>query len=343
MESTRQEFADTFPDAQEVGIAFPVFLVEGIEFSFPRASSLSEELKARDLTVNAQLLDENGELICHPLGMDDLHNKVLRPASDDSFRQDPLRVFRAARFWSQLPEFTPHEDLIAAMKEAAKMGLLASIAPDRIGHEVLKALAGAAPGNFLRLLARADCLNPWFEEFSLAATIPAGPPQYHDSHVLEHTCRVMDSTAGDPIAAWMSLCHDLGKTLTPETKWPRHYGHDQSGEPLAEKLALRLRLSNRHKNAGMKAARWHMLAARYDELRPATRVDLLMDVHLSGVMAPMFALVRADHNVDFLERARRELNAILPIRLAPKDMNQGPKSGEILRNLRAQALAAMCK
>jgi tRNA nucleotidyltransferase (CCA-adding enzyme) len=338
MESTREEFRRAFPDAREVGRAFPVFLVEGLEFSFPRADSLDEELKSRDLTVNAQLLDEDGELICHPQGFDDLAARILRPASGHSLADDPLRVLRAARFFAQMPDFTPHAELIEAMRAVGGSGRLEAISADRVVPEVRKALESPRPGNFLRLLAQADCLLPWFPEFETGQFVPAGPPPYHDSDVLTHTCRIMDKLAGDPLAVWMGLAHDLGKTQTPRERWPRHYGHDQAGVPLAETAALRLRMPNEYKAAGMKAARWHMIAARYGQLRPGTRVDLLMDLHLSGTLVPLFKLVSADHGEDHLKRAREELAAILPVRLAPEDMNHGAASGEKLRMLRAQVL-----
>jgi tRNA nucleotidyltransferase (CCA-adding enzyme) len=338
MESTREAFRRAFPNAREVGRTFPVFLVEELEFSFPRADSLDEELKARDLTVNAQLLDEDGELICHPQGFEDLAARVLRPASAQSLADDPLRVLRAARFAAQLPDFTAHAELIEAMRAVAASGRLGGISADRVVPELRKALESPRPGNFLRLLAESDCLLPWFPEFETGRSVPAGPLPYHDSDMLTHTCRVMDDLAGDPVAVWMGLTHDLGKTLTPKERWPRHFGHDLSGVALAESAALRLRMPNEYKTAGMKAARWHMTAARYGQLRPGTRVDMLMDLHLSGTLAPLFKLVKADHGEDHFERARQELAVILPVRLAPEDMNHGAESGEKLRMLRAQVL-----
>ncbi|WP_281762056.1 tRNA nucleotidyltransferase [Pseudodesulfovibrio nedwellii] len=339
MDATRDEFMKAFPAANEVGLAFPVFILDRTEFSFPRATPLSKELKSRDLTVNAQLLNEDGELICHPKGLKDLHDKILRPASEQAFYTDPLRVFRAARFWAQLPEFTPHDELKETMRAVAKSDQLTSLAPDRIGQEVYKMLAAPAPGNFLRLLSETDCLSPWFDELHNASTIPAGPTPYHDTHVLEHICRTMDSLAGNTTAVWMGLCHDLGKTLTSKEKLPSHHGHDHAGIPLAKTLARRVRLSNRLKTAGIKAAQWHMIAARYDELRSGTKVDLLMDAHLSGVLAPLFELVRVDQDKDFRSHALRNLTTILAVKLRPEDRNLGAKSGEKLRYLRAQTLA----
>lgn len=339
MNTTRDNFIHAFPTAKEVGRAFPVFLIDKTEFSFPRASSIIDELKSRDLTVNAQLLNEDGELICHPKGLDDLHNRILRPASRQSFVNDPLRVFRAARFWSKFPDFTPHDELIDAMHSIAAKGLLGSISPDRIGMETRKALNTPAPGNYIRLLARTGCLSPWFEEFKESLNIPAGPLPYHDTNVLEHTCRVMDSLAGNEINVWMGLCHDIGKTLTLQEKFPHHHGHDNIGIASAESLSQRIRLPNTHVVAGGKASKWHMTAARYMDLRPGTKVDLLMDAHLSGTLISLFKLVQADQDANFLTRVERDLARILHVKLAKEEMNLGAQSGNRLRQLRAQVLA----
>lgn len=338
MDATKQEFKDAFPGAHEVGRAFPVFLLDGLEFSFPRATSITDELKARDLTVNALLLDEEGELACHPLGLHDLHNKILRPASRQSFIDDPLRVFRAARFWAKLPDFTPHDELIETMRYIAEQGLLKTLAPDRIGQETVKALNTPAPGNYLRLLAQADCLSPWFAEFKDSMNIPAGPLPYHDTSVIEHTCRVMDALAGDEYSVWMGLCHDLGKTRTPAHVLPKHHGHDKVGVQMADVLSKRLRLSNAHAHAGAKAAKWHMIAARYEELRPATKVDMLMDLHLAQMVTQLFSLVVADRGTDFSQEAMSDVHTIVPVRLPKELMNLGAESGKRLRELRAHAL-----
>lgn len=339
MESTSQQFEKQFPNAQLVGRTFPVYLLNRLEFSFPRGQSITEELESRDLTVNAMLLDEDGNLFCHPQSLDDLHDKVLRPTSQQAFFDDPLRVFRAARFWAKFPDFTPHPELIEVMRSVAHEGLLSTIFADRIGQETVKAISSDMPGNYLRLLAESNCLKPWLEEFSSGLNIPAGPLPYHDTHVIEHTARTMDSLAGKPTEVWMGFCHDIGKNMTPEEHHPKHYNHDVLGEKMADKLTQRLRMANAFAIAGRKAARWHMIAARYDELRPGSKVDLLMDLHFAKVTESLFRLVKIDQEKDFLSRALRDQRIILKISLQAKDMNLGPESGKRLRELRAGALA----
>ncbi|WP_147821486.1 HD domain-containing protein [Salidesulfovibrio onnuriiensis] len=337
--ATKEQFKTTFPEAQEVGKAFPVFLIQGKEYAFPRGKNLEADLLARDLTINAMALGQQGELTCHPQAMDDLSNRVLRPTSGTALLEDPLRVFRAARFYALLPEFSPHPELLEAMEKLSDSEAIRDIASDRVGQETRKALGTPKPGNFLRLLDRADCLRPWFRELAEASAIPAGPPPHHHTNVLEHTAEIMDKVAGDPLCAWMALCHDLGKCATPKEEWPRHIGHESTGARLAEQLGTRLRLPLKYIKAGQKAALLHMKAGRYAELRPGTRVDLLMEAHLARITEPLFKLAAADQGTDHSPQARAELATILMVSLPEKDRNLGAASGERLRLLRAQSIA----
>lgn len=364
--ATPGEFLGRFPQAFEVGKAFPVYLVDGEEFAFPRdapcpscccafgdndlLNELSADLSARDFTVNALALplpdfphvpspaSAWDMAVGLPTGLDDLRGKVLRPASADSMTIDLLRVFRAARFAATLPKFSVHPELKDAMRDVSAKGLLADLAAERVGTELRKALNGPAPGNFLRLLAETNCLSPWFMELEDADHIPAGPPEFHDSSVLEHTARIMDSLAGRELPCWMALCHDLGKTATPADLHPRHHGHDSLGEPLALTLGERLSLPTRHIQAGAAAARHHMTAASYPTLRPGTRVDLLARLHASRLTNELFEMVKADSGEDHTHEARKDLDTMLAVQLPAEWRDKGEESGKRLRDLRCMAL-----
>lgn len=338
LDATVEDFLQAHPAAKPVGKTFPVFILDHQEYSFPRADSLEQDLALRDFTVNALAMDEDGRLFCHPTALEDIKARVLRPASPSSLPDDPLRVIRAARFAAQMPGFTAHVELLQAMRAVAASGALAQPYAERVGQEVQKAIAGERPGEFLRLLDRAGCLSPWLAELAGASSIPAGPPQYHDASVLEHTARVMDRLAGDPLSVWMALCHDLGKVSTPAERLPRHFEHDLRGEGAALTLGQRLRLPTRLIRAGADASRWHMIAGNYPELRPSTRVDLLTRLKSRGVLREMFRLELADKNRDHSGLVQAELAVILAVKLPPEDQNLGELSAEKLRGLRIQAL-----
>lgn len=352
LDADETTFCTEFPTARQVGKSFPVFLVDGVEYAFPRTSEnptgladggLADDLLARDLTVNAMAVDDEGQLHAHPHALEDLHKRVLRPCSSTAMSKDPLRVFRAARFAAQLPDFTPHPELLTAMKKLADSDALVALSPIRVGNEVLKALAAPRPSRFFEVLRDGGCLSHWLPELAAGVDIPAGPAQYHSRDVFGHTMEVADKLAGEPLEVWMAICHDLGKVGTPTDKLPHHYGHEHRGEEAARILGDRLSLPSRYRKAGMVAARQHMKAGAYHALRPGTRVDLLDRLRSAGLVLEMFSLVKADGGQDHKDDALADLKAMLSVRLPPDAQDKGAESGNRLRQLRAQALSKITR
>ena len=337
-EGSIESFIQANPEARKVGRSVSVVLLRGVEHMPLVRGVLAEDLRARDLTINAMALDENGQLYAHPQALEDLRNRVLRLASPDALERDPLRVFRIARFAAQFPDFSVHHATLTAMREAAAHNLLESLPAERVGNETLKALSALLPSRFLLILTTAGCLYPWFAECVNMDLIPAGPVRFHRGSVLEHTCRIMDALAGEQLAVWMGLTHDLGKTTSPPEKLPHHHGHEQRGKHMAHALAGRLALPRRFQKAGELAAELHMLGGIYPELRIGTKRDLLMRVHLAHLDGPFWDLVSADAEKDRRTGALRDLELIRLIRLPDEFCGKGKKSGMRLRLLQCEAL-----
>ncbi len=334
-----EAFVQALPHARKVGRSVDVWVARGLEFRPLRGPTLAEDLRTRDLTVNALALDARGRLYAHPLALADMRDGVLRLAADDALSRDPVRVFRVARLAAELPDFTVHPETLERMREMGDSPALAAMPAERVGHEVRRALEADRPARFLRALDEGGCLKPWFAELAQAGHIPAGPAPWHDDSVLEHTGSVMDAVAGDAVAVWMALCHDLGKTLTDPPLWPHHYGHERRGETAADALARRLRLPGRYRKAGMLAARLHMKAGRYRMLRPGTRRDVIWDAHVAGLHTPFWKLVNADSGVELSPEADRDRAVLLAVRLPEAGRGLGEESGRRLRELQCQALA----
>ena len=111
---------------KQVGKSFPVFIDpntgfeyalarkekkinkghKSFEFIFSKDTTLIQDLCRRDLTINAIAQDKSGNYIDPFNGILDIKNKVLRHVSD-AFIEDPLRLFRVARFSATL-NFTVH-------------------------------------------------------------------------------------------------------------------------------------------------------------------------------------------------------------------------------------------
>lgn len=334
------DFLATHPDAVCVGKSINVCLWRGRECMPLRGGTLDTDLAARDLTINALALDSAGRLHMHPKAVGDLRNKLLRPASPTAFLNDPARVFRLARFAAHWPDWRIDREAFEQMRAVPK-DLLAAIPPERVGREMLKALALPRPARFFRVLAQGDCLSPWFEEHQCARHIPAGPAQWHANSVFGHSLRLMDELAGDAVAVWMALCHDLGKIATDPAILPHHYGHEARGVPLAQGLAKRLRLPAAYAKSGALAAEEHMKAGMFATLRTGTRRDLLWRVNQLGLSRPFWKLADADSNSPISSLAYPGLKAINAVRLPEEWHNRGEESARKLRELQCMALAAL--
>lgn len=329
------------PSARKAGNDFSICILNGREYAPLRGKNIHEDLLLRDFTINSLALDYSGRIFAHPLAFADLRNKTIRPASVTALKDDPIRAFRAARFAARLEGFSIHQETISQMRHIASSALLDSVTPERVAGELCKTMRSAHPGTFLRVLEKGGCLAPWFAELASASTIPAGPLPYHSESVLEHTAQVMDKCAGDPVAVYMALCHDLGKTSTPAENLPHHYKHELRGEGTATALGKRLKLSNKLIRAGAVAARQHMKGGLYPSLRVGTRVDMLMELNKHSLLEPFCTLIRADSGEDFSEIINRERDVVLRVVLPDSLRNLGEESGIRLRELRCEALARL--
>ncbi len=105
--------------------------------------AIALDLYRRDFTINAIAvrLDDGTHALTDPYGgLRDLKDRVLRVLHRESFRDDPTRVFRAARFLARL-KFYPAPDLVDDAKAALAAGHARKLSPHRLLHE-LEALLG---------------------------------------------------------------------------------------------------------------------------------------------------------------------------------------------------------
>ena len=130
----------------------------GFAFFTDPAVSLEDDLKRRDLTINAMAIDEQNNLIDPFNGKTDLENKVLKHVSN-AFIEDPVRILRIARFAAKLPGFTiakPTKNLIQQMITAKEIDALVY---ERVWQEIIKALDEPNPTPFFAILKQFKILN----------------------------------------------------------------------------------------------------------------------------------------------------------------------------------------
>lgn len=133
------------------------FRTEGDYHDYRRPSevefvtSLEEDLKRRDLTINAIAMTADGKILDPFKGRDDLKRGIIRTVGDagERFTEDALRMMRAIRFLSQLG-FRLDEQTKQGIIDNAPM--LKHISIERISMEFEKMLLGRNNQHALRFV-----------------------------------------------------------------------------------------------------------------------------------------------------------------------------------------------
>ena len=282
-----------------VGREFPVFLhpqtheeyalarlerkvapgYRGFTTQFSPDVTLEEDLRRRDLTINAMAETSSGEIVDPYGGRGDLDARLLRHVSD-SFIEDPVRVLRVARFAARYAAlgFRVAEETVALMRSMTDSGELTALVPERVWQETERALGESRPDVFFSTLRDCGALQVIFPELAALYGIPQ-PPRWHPEvdtgvHVMLALRYAADTGAATAVR-FAVLMHDLGKALTAPEHWPSHRGHEEAGVPVIEALCARLKVPNAFKDLAVLTARHHAVVHRAAELRPATVLKLL--------------------------------------------------------------------
>ncbi|MDE1887457.1 MAG: multifunctional CCA addition/repair protein [Gammaproteobacteria bacterium] len=253
----------------------------GFEFHSAPQVTLEDDLKRRDLTINALAEDAQGKLIDPYGGARDLDARVLRHVSP-AFAEDPVRVLRVARFAARfaLLGFRLAPETLALMRAMAGNGEVDALIAERVWQETVKALATERPSVFFQTLRECDALARVFPELDRLFGVPQPAEHHPEIDTGVHVMLVLDQAARlspDPALRFAALVHDLGKGTTPADKLPHHYGHEERGAELVDALCERLRVPREFRELALLAARFHGKVHRAAELRPETALRLLQD------------------------------------------------------------------
>ncbi len=294
-----KKFKDLFPEAYHRGKLFEVYDIEGKEFAMARKEkkngkghkefeietgeniTIEEDLKRRDITINSIAQEVlTGNLIDPFNGIKDIENKRIR-ATSNAFLEDPLRVYRIARFSASL-NFEVEDNTIKMMKKLKNE--LNTLSKERVFTEFRKALATSKPSKFFDILRKADVLDVHFKEiYDLIGSTQ--PEKYHpEGDSYNHTMIVVDRSAiltNKLEIRFSALVHDLGKGITPKEMLPHHYGHDEKGVKLVGELAKRLGIPKAWIKCGKIAAKEHMRGGIFNKMTPAKQVDFITRVSKS--------------------------------------------------------------
>jgi tRNA nucleotidyltransferase (CCA-adding enzyme) len=176
-----------------VGADFPVFLhpetheeyalarterktapgYKGFTFHADRAVTLEEDLRRRDLTINAMARGEDGTLFDPYGGAADLEAGVLRHVSE-AFAEDPVRILRVARFSARFG-FAVAPETLKLMARMVAQGEADALVPERVWQELARGLMEANPSRMLAVLRECGALARILPEVDAVFDRPEEP------------------------------------------------------------------------------------------------------------------------------------------------------------------------
>ena len=241
--------------------------------------TLEDDLRRRDLTINAMARDAEGRLIDPWNGACDLEQRWLRHVSP-AFAEDPVRILRIARFSARYAPlgFRIAPETLDLMQRMVASGEVDHLVAERVWAETVRALDEAQPERFIQTLRDCGALARIFPELDRLFGVPQPPAHHPEVDTGVHTLMALAQAVrlgADPVTRFAVLMHDLGKGTTPPEEWPRHLTHEQRGAELVRVLSQRLRVPNMYRELGVLTARYHTHAHRALELRPKTLLNLL--------------------------------------------------------------------
>lgn len=363
---SEKTFEELFPTAHKRGKSFCVYDIEGMEFALARTETkigyghtnfniisnenitIKEDLKRRDITINSIAEDVLTNEIIDPFGgKEDLKKHIIK-ATSESFKEDPLRTYRAARFASKL-NFDIDKNTLKMMNDLKEE--LKYLSAERVFDEFRKALNTDHPQKFFEVLKQANILDVHFIEiYKLIGALQ--PEKYHpEGDSYNHTMlalKMASSITKDEKIRFSVLVHDLGKGLTPISEYPHHTNHDIKGVDQVKKLGKRLKMPNSWIKCGIVAAREHMKGGIFYQMTSKKQVDFIERVDKTVLgLDGLEVVVESDRNcrgtktekVEFAKLGKKVLKNINGTDIMKKyNLSSGIKLKEKLHEERVKYL-----
>lgn len=239
-------------------------------------SSLEEDLKRRDFTINAMAYNPHRGLVDLFHGREDLENGVIRCVGDplERFSEDALRIMRAVRFLAQLG-FSLDEKTREALAVLAPN--LKQVSAERIQVELVKLLVSPHP-DYLRIAYEAGITKEFLPEFDRCMETTQNTP-HHCACVGEHILHSLGFVRDDKVLRLTMLLHDIAKPVvrtTDENGRDHFKNHGLEGEKMAKTILRRLKFDNDTIGKVCRLIRWH-------DLRPSGELaEVRKAMHLIG-------------------------------------------------------------
>jgi poly(A) polymerase len=263
-----------------------------VDFALCKGETIDDDLKFRDITINAMAIDVNfieenflDHLIDPLKGIEDIQGEKIRICTDSAFINDPVRILRVLRFAAKYG-YRIDETTCNLMKDSAS--LIDTVAVERVKKEFFSVLNYNNQRSSIEKMidiGLMECLLPEIIEFK---NIKQGSRHQYDlfNHSLQTVAMleraedelnkqfeakadllnqnldelVEEGVTRRSLLVFAALFHDSGKTQTAESKGDRitFIRHEKEGKDINRNLVKRMGLGKNAQNIVSELTKNHM-------------------------------------------------------------------------------------
>jgi tRNA nucleotidyltransferase (CCA-adding enzyme) len=328
LEAILKQYGSVNLVGKSFGVLKFVYKGEEYDFSFPRLEqkvsdghrgfnitcngtlSYEEASLRRDFTINAMGYDIEEKVFLDPYeAKADIKSKTLRHINLKTFKEDPLRVYRAVQFCARF-SYTLADETFQLCYEMVEEGALEFLAKERVYMEFKKLLLKSPqPSVGFELMRKLGILK-YYPELEAIIGVPQPPKWHPEGDVWVHTLMsvdkmVMFKTADEKYNLKMMfaiLCHDLGKAthtqITPQKI--SAIGHEKAGLEPTKSFLYRLTDEHNFINSILPLVEYHLLPSIY--YRGKAKSSTIRRLSTKVNIEELVTVARAD----FLGRTTKE-------------------------------------
>jgi len=236
-----------------------------------KKDNILSDLERRDFKINAMAVNIDTFEFLDPFkGLKDLDKRIIKPTTDKSLNDDPLRVLRGFRFSLEL-NFKLSKEFLELAKDVS----LKNIAAERICYELMHIMS--APNSYKTILKMDDlgilkqifpeakkiigALDLWGHSLETYYAIERLMENSFFTRLESEFSQYFSVERRRPLLKLAGLFHDVAKpdTFLLKEKEVHFYGHDTKGARIIEILGYkRLKLSRSDVTMLRKLVKEHM-------------------------------------------------------------------------------------